>query len=67
MIGISQWSRNTVDFTDPPYLLDKYACAYVINNKILEFRDDISNLVGVELIKGLEKDFHYIAFNLLMK
>lgn len=35
MIGISQWSRNTVDFTDPPYLLDKYACAYVINNKIL--------------------------------
>lgn len=54
MIGITTSSKNTADFTDSPYLLDKYATTYVVKNSILQY-SDISNLNGLAEINKLEK------------
>ena len=66
MMGLSSSTKNMAEFVEPPYLLDKYSCAYLIKNQIIEIRESICNKAGIELIKNIDKDPIYVAYKYLI-
>lgn len=67
MIGINSSSKNITDFVCEPYLIDKYSTAFVVKNKILDLKAEISNAKGVQLIQDLLSNVVYLAYACLME
>jgi tRNA splicing endonuclease len=67
MIGLSSSSKNMAEFVEPPFLIDKYSCSYIVNNKILKTNQNISNTAGIQIHRNLKDDPVYLAFEYLVK
>lgn len=66
MIGINSSSKNIFDFVCEPFLIDKYSCAFVIENNIMPL-SKISNPIGVEFINKLRNSHYFKGYDYLLK
>lgn len=66
MIGVNSSSKNIYEFVCEPFLIDRYSCAFVIENNIMP-QSKNSNAIGVEIISKLRKDHFFKGYDYLLK
>jgi hypothetical protein len=66
MAGLSSSSKNIACFTVKPFLVDRYSCAYLLKQKLIEYDPVGSSQLGIAKVHQLYSTSIYLAYEYLV-